>query len=76
MLQSVAECEGKRAKMKKASLSVLQEIKVKNGGALERVLIEGAGLTPEKASVIAKQVEEGDGKKVVDKSKDFRSFLK
>lgn len=72
----MAECEGKRAKLKKASLSLLQEIKMKNGGALERVLIDVAGLNPEKASTIAKQVEEGDGKKVVDKSKDFRSFLK
>ena len=49
---------------------------MKNGGALERVLTDIAGLAPEKASVIARQVEEGDGKKVVDKSKDFRSFLK
>lgn len=43
------------------------------------MLIETGALAPERAAAVAKQVEEAlqsDGKKVVDKSKDFRSFLK
>lgn len=75
----MAECEGKRAKLKKASLAVLHEVQKRNGGALSEVLVNFAGLAPEKAAVIAKQVEDslqGGAKKVADKSSDFRSFLK
>lgn len=65
-------------KLKKAALTVLQEVQ-RRVGNLERLLVEVGGLAEERAVAIGKQVEESkmsDGKKVADKSKDFRSFLK
>lgn len=58
IIQSIAEAEGKRSKMKKASLAVLNVIKQQNSGALEPILIELGGVTSEKAASIAKQVED------------------
>lgn len=56
LVQSVAECEGKRMKLKKASLTILNDIRLKVAPAatLEHVLIEVASLTPEKAAQISK----------------------
>lgn len=69
-------------KLKKASLTILNEIRVKVSpqATLEHVLIEVASLTPERAAIISKQVQDSlqETKKpsIGEKSKDFRSFLK
>ena len=83
--QNITEVEGKRSKLKKAALCNLSQIQIKSTSAgltLHKVLVFVGGVSEERASNIVTQVEESlkDGSKkgsgAVDKSKDFRSFLK
>lgn len=76
--QAISEVEGKRAKLKKAALANLNTMRTKTGGSLEQILVENAGIAAERAQGIVAQVDESlkDGAKKVDKSRDFRSFLK
>lgn len=84
--QSVTEIDGKRLKMRKAAFANLNMIRVKTSQVagpeyLHKILISMASLTEEKAASIIKQVEDSlsEGRKgpsTLDKSKDFRSFLK
>lgn len=78
--QAISEVEGKRAKLKKAALANLNTVRTKTGGSLEQILVETAGIAPDRAQGIVAQVDESlkDGAKkgAADKSRDFRSFLK
>ena len=49
----MAEIEGKRMKLKKAALTVLQEVQ-RRVGNLERLLVEVGGLAEERAVAIGK----------------------
>lgn len=63
-------------KLRKASLSVLVDVK-QRVPSLEHIL--GSVVSQEKVAFLLKQIDEAmnEGKKgPVDKSKDFRSFLK
>ena len=84
ILASGLEALGKRLKVKKGALAILVEYKsrlaqidasIDFAGALQTV----GEFTPDKAAAISREVEESVkqvSKKPVDKSKDFRSFLK
>lgn len=83
----MTEIEGKRIKMKKASLSNLHVVRVKTTQIvgpeyLHKILVAFAGLSEEKAASLIKQVDDSlldgsrKGPSTLDKSKDFRSFLK
>lgn len=79
ILQLLLEYEGKRMKMKKGSEAIFHDVKNKIGAEnIEKIILESLednAHAKEKTAVIMKLFEPKVAKKV-DKSKDFRSFLK
>jgi hypothetical protein len=62
LVQSISEAEGKRMKLKKSALSVLQTVKAKSRVPLDQLLQDF--LPSDRIAAIFKQIEgEGEGKK-------------
>lgn len=77
--QLLVEYEGKRMKMKKGAEGIFHDIKTKIGTEnIEKIIVEALkdnSHAKEKTALIMKLFEQKTVKKV-DKSSDFRSFLK